>query len=115
MGMNVLNILFLGFLNNNFNWFFKERLLEEMWVSILIRVVGNELFVVGRFLLRYFREFDGFWFFIGNRYIRFYSDFEWKWVSMFVFLLYWLELLNVVEERMVRLGMIVLRIYEVIG
>lgn len=63
------------FINNNINWYFKEKLNEEFWLLIiLIRVVGDELFIVGILIVWYFREFDrlssyNYWLFIVEKYV----------------------------------------------
>lgn len=115
MGMNASNTLPLGSPNNNSNWFLKERPPEEMRASTLTRAAGNEPFVVGRSLSRYSRELDGSRSSTGNRYIRSYSDSEWKRASMPVLSPYRPEPPNVAEERMVRLGMIAPRTHEATG
>lgn len=53
------NFVFRVFLNNNVNWVFKEKLYDLLsLLFILIRVVGNEFFIVGKLMVKYFNEFD---------------------------------------------------------
>lgn len=115
MGMNATNNLPLGSPNSTSNWVLKEKPPEEMRASTLTRAAGNEPFIVGRSLSRYSRELDRSHHPSMSRYVRSYSDSEWKRGSMPVLSPYRQEPTNAAEERMVRLGMIAPRSHEAIG
>lgn len=102
----------------NSNWFLKEKPPEEMRSTpTLTRAGGYEPFVVGRSLTRYSKELNRSDYrpSSANRYVRSHNDSDWRRGSMPVLPTSRLEVPNMAEERMVRLGMIPARSQEAIG